>query len=388
MSTEATSTEATSTEATGPAAVVGATPASSSHGLVGLLRRRAKRRLAVGASPVRFSANDYRQSLRITFGALIGFVVSQLMGWNYGVFFTVFPMFLLGMVPVLNAHVVRQFLGNACLNVVEISLVVGLTQHLPAVMTVLAFAMFYGRFRLMAKGPWFLFGANGVLTLSIMLHFASYPTLDLFDLLTSNVVASVLAVGIAYLMHAIFPDVAPRPRPQPQPKSLSLQRHQTLMGAITATLSFAVFQSLDLRDSLSAQMATILILFALGYHGARASAQRRAIGTLLGCNLALVLQLILSTQSDHLMLVVSSYLIGLLLFAREHVIEGAGSGIGFGGLTTLGILFGQYLGPNQDLVYDAFYRFSSMCVALMATLVVMAVLHRLLNAWAPTRATD
>ncbi|MBN8411120.1 DUF2955 domain-containing protein [Halomonas litopenaei] len=331
--------------------------------------------------PSKLSRNDLRQCLRIAVGAWIGFLVSQLMHWNYGVFFTVFPMFLLGIIPVFNAHVVRQFLGNACLNVVEISLVVGLTQHLPAVMTGLVFLMFLGRFTLMARGPLFVFGANGVLTLSIMLHFSSYPDLDLFDLLTSNTVASLLAVAIAALMHSVFPDVDPRQPPPPQLKSVSLQRHQALIGAITATLSFLVFQLLDLRDSLSAQMATILILFALGYHGAKASAHRRAIGTLLGCNLALLLQLILFTKSSHLPLVLLAYGIGLLLFAREHVIEKAGSGIGFGGLTTLGILFGQYLRPNQDLVVDALYRFSSMCVALMATLVAMAVLHRLLDLW-------
>ncbi|SHL47432.1 DUF2955 domain-containing protein [Halomonas cupida] len=334
-----------------------------------------------GGTQSRLSANDLRQCLRIAIGASIGFLISKLMGWNYGVFFTVFPMFLLGMVPVINMHVVRQFLANACLNIVEVSLVVGLTQHMPVVMTGLVFMLFLWRFSLMASGPLFLFGANGVLTLSIMLHFASYPDLDLFDLLASNTLASVLAVLIAFLMHGLLPDRYPRQPPQPVVKSRELRRHQTLIGAITATLSFVVFQSLDLRDSLSAQMATILILFALGYHGARASARKRAIGTLLGCNLALVLQMVLFTQSDHLLLVMVSYFGGLLLFAREHILEGGGSGVGFGGMTTLGILFGQYLGPNQDLVLDALYRFSSMCVALLATLVVMAVLHRLLDRW-------
>ena len=336
----------------------------------------------------KLSDNGLRQCLRIAVGAWLGFLISQLMHWNYGVFFTVFPMFLLGIIPVFNAHVVRQFLGNACLNVVEISLVVGLTQHLPVVMTGLVFLMFLGRFTLMARGPLFVFGANGVLTLSIMLHFASYPDLDLFDLLASNSVASLLAVAIAALMHWLFPDVTPRQPPPRQAKTAALKRHQALIGALTATLSFLVFQLLDLRDSLSAQMATILILFALGYHGARMSAWRRAIGTLLGCNLALVLQLVLFTKSDHLLLVLLAYAIGLLLFAREHVIENAGSGIGFGGLTTLGILFGQYLRPDQDLVVDAVYRFSSMCVALLATLAVMAVLHRLLELWPAVSSRD
>nr|WP_081949097.1 DUF2955 domain-containing protein [Halomonas xinjiangensis] len=332
--------------------------------------------------------NGLSQCLRIACGGLLGFIISQAMGWNYGVFFTVFPMFLVGLVPVLNAHVVRQFFANALLNCIEVSLVVGLTRHMPPIMAGLAFALFYWRFRMMAKGPLFLFGANGVLTLSILLHFASYPQLSLSDLLASNLMASGLAVGIAALMYTVFPDRQPRgPFPR-QEKTPARIRHETLIGALTATLSFLVFQVFDLRDSLSAQMATILILFALGYPGAKLSAQRRAIGTLLGCNLAIVIQLVLYTQSQHFLLVLPLYWVGLLMFARLHVTEGGGSGVGFGGLTTLGILFGQSLSPQQDLIFSALYRFSSMCVALVATLAVMALLHRLLNAWQPTRVSE
>jgi len=335
--------------------------------------------------PHALGENDFRQCLRVACGAALGFVISQLMNWNYGVFFTVFPMFLLGIVPVLNGHVVRQFLGNALANCVEVSLVVGLTQHMPPVMLGFAFGLFYTRFRLMARGPFFLFGANGVLTLSILLHFASYPEVDLADLFASNVAASLLAVAIAGLMHVVFPDITPRQPPPKMAKTPSRIRHETLIGAMTVTLSFAVFQTFDLRDSLSAQMSTVLILFALGYPGARLSAGKRAVGTLLGCNLAVFAQLLLYTQSQHFMLVTLLYWLGLMLFSRMHILERAGSGVGFGGLTTLGILFGQSLSPHQDLIYSALYRFSSMCVAMALTVLVMALLDRLLNAWEPTR---
>lgn len=333
----------------------------------------------------RLDQNGLRQCVRVAGGGLLGFVVSQLMGWNYGVFFTVFPMFLLGMVPVLNAGIIRQFLANGSLNALEVSVVVGLLKHMPVVMTLVVLGLFLLRFSLMARGPLFLFGANGVLTLSILLHFASYPSVDLGDLLASNLMASVLAVFIAMLMHTLFPDTEPRQPPPRATKPLAQVRHETLLGGITATLSFVVFQVFDLQGSLSAQMATILILFTLGYQGARVSAAKRAVGTLLGCNLALAMQLILYTQSHHFLLVILLYWLGLMLFAREHILEGGGSGIGFGGLTTLGILFGQSLGPQQDLVYSALYRFASMSVALVATLVVMACVQRVLNRFAATR---
>jgi len=65
------------------------------------------------------SQNGLRQCLRVAGGGTLGFIISQLMGWNYGVFFTVFPMFLLGLVPVLNGSIIRQFLSNVSLNVLE-----------------------------------------------------------------------------------------------------------------------------------------------------------------------------------------------------------------------------------------------------------------------------
>nr|WP_298968559.1 DUF2955 domain-containing protein [uncultured Halomonas sp.] len=331
------------------------------------------------------SKNGLRQCFRVAGGGLLGFVVSQLMGWNYGVFFTVFPMFLLGMVPILNGHIIRQFLANISINVLEVSLVVGLLKHMPVVMTLAVMGIFLFRFNLMAKGPLFLFGANGVLTLSILLNFASYTNVDLSDLLACNLVASGLAVFIAMLMHTLFPDVEARKPPPRVTKTSSQIRHETLMGGLTATLSFVVFQVFDLQGSLSAQMATILVLFTLGYSGAKVSAAKRAVGTLLGCNLALLMQLLLYTQSHHFLLVVLLYWLGLMLFAREHIHEGGGSGIGFGGMTTLGILFGQSLGPQQDLVYSALYRFSSMSIALVLTLLTLACLHFAFNRWTPTR---
>ncbi|WP_416337850.1 DUF2955 domain-containing protein [Halovibrio sp. HP20-59] len=340
---------------------------------------------ARSASRPGLTQNGLRQCLRVAGGGMLGFVVSQLMDWNYGVFFTVFPMFLLGMVPILNGSIIRQFLTNVSFNVLEVTLVVGLLKHMPVVMTLVVLGMFLFRFNLMAKGTLFLFGANGVLTLSILLHFASYPSVDLSDLLACNLVASLLAVFIAMLMHTLFPDVEARKPPPRAAKPAAQIRHETLIGGLTATLSFVVFQVFDLQGSLSAQMASVLVLFALGYPGAQASAAKRAVGTLLGCNLALLMQLLLYTQSHHFLLVILLYWLGLMLFAREHIHEGVGSGIGFGGLTTLGILFGQSLGPQQDLVYSALYRFSSMSVALVLTLLVMACLHSVLNRWAPTR---
>ncbi len=54
-------------------------------------------------------------------------------------------------------------------------------------------------------------------------------------------------------------------------------------------------------------------------------------------------------------------------------------------MTTIGILFGQYLQPNQDLVYSDLYRITSVTFAVTVTVVVAWVIHRLLNLFPGTR---
>ncbi|MCV5233552.1 DUF2955 domain-containing protein, partial [Escherichia coli] len=75
----------------------------------------------------------------------------------------------------------------------EVGILGGLFGSHPVLMTLIAFGLFLYKFACMSKGSLFLFGANSVLSLSIMLHFASYPTTDLNDLIFSNLQANVLS---------------------------------------------------------------------------------------------------------------------------------------------------------------------------------------------------
>ena len=89
------------------------------------------------------------------------------------------------------------------------------------------------------------------------------------------------------------------------------------------------------------------------------------------------------------------YIVGLLLSAYattpgQHqwleILVGFGiAGTGFGVLTTFGILYGQSLSPQQDIIYSALYRFSSVVVAIALSLCVIYVVHSLLNKFQPTR---
>ncbi|MDG9785167.1 DUF2955 domain-containing protein [Metapseudomonas otitidis] len=328
--------------------------------------------------------NGLRQCLRLACGGTLGLFICKLMSWDNGSFFCVYPMLLLGLVPTLNAHLIRQFLAQAVLVSLETLVIYGLFGDRPLLIVPLVFLAFFWRFALMARGPLFLFGALGCVFLSMQLHFASYPDTHLYDLVASNLVAAGLTVLIAWLMFYCFPDAEPRaPRVLPE-KDLPSRRHEAVLGASLATLSFMLFQTLDLRDSLSAQIASILVLFPMHWHGIRFAGRIRALGTLLGCVIALSLQLLLYDHYDVLPLVTSLYWIAAFFCARVHVLEGA-QGVGFGALTTLAIVFGQYLTPSHDMMFSLAYRLSSVCVAVFVTLLAVFVLHRLLNRFAATR---
>ncbi|MEE1982463.1 DUF2955 domain-containing protein [Shewanella xiamenensis] len=331
------------------------------------------------------TANDLRQCLRIATGGTIGFTLCKLFGWSNGVFFTVTPMLLLGLVPVISGHAIRQLLASSAIAGLEVGLLGGFFGSHPGMMTPIVFLLFLYRFAAMSRGSLFLFGANGVLSLSIMLHFASYPGTDLNDLIFSNFWATGLSVIIAYLMTALWPDVEPRAAYQPGPKAPHRMRHEALLGASIATLSFLVFQIFDLRDSMSAQATTLLLLFPMHWNGALDYARKRAIGTLLGVSFGVMVQLFLYDWSGLLILIVPLLWLGLMLFAQAHVKEASGSGVGFGAMTTLGILFGQYLTPGNDLIFSALYRVSSIFVAIVATLFLCYLLHKLLNSFEATR---
>ncbi|MEL0168491.1 MAG: DUF2955 domain-containing protein [Pseudomonadaceae bacterium] len=335
-------------------------------------------------SKTHLDANDVRQCLRIAFGGTLGFLLCKVMGWNYGAFFVVQPILLLGMVPVINGHLVRQFVANMLVVTLGVLVVQGLFGDKPVPMTLLVMGMFALFFGQMSRGPNFFFGAMSVVNLSMQLHFASYPQADIGDIVASNLVSVCSTLFIALLMQVVFPDVAPRQARPAMLKSLSTRRHEVILATIVATLSYIVFQVFNLQSGLSAQVASILVLFPLNWRGAGPAGWNRALGTLVGCNLGLVVQLVLMDHFDLLPFVAAGLWVCLMLFARVHMLEG-GSGAGFAALTTMAILFGQYLTPRQDLFYSDLYRFWSLSLSVALSLSAVYLLHLLLDRFTATR---
>ena len=214
-----------------------------------------------------YTANDFRQTLRIVFAGMIALSISSFYNTSYGVFFVVYPIMLLSLVPVFNRHVAKQFIFSAALNCVEMIFIIGYLSQWPVIMTLVVFALYVMRFRFMSKGPLFLFGSMGVVCQSVMLNFMSYPTTNWHTLLFSNIEASIMAVCLSALMNYLLPDVEPRKPPPLIEKDDARVRHESLLSGTVATLIFVVFQISDLSDSLSALMAGILILFPMHYRG-------------------------------------------------------------------------------------------------------------------------
>ena len=77
--------------------------------------------------------------------------------------------------------------------------------------------------------------------------------------------------------------------------------------------------------------------------------------------------------------------LGLAFGARLHVMEKVGAGVGFASITTIGIMFGQNMHPDSDLVFSDLYRITSVTVSLVVTLTLVLLMHRLLNCFAATR---
>ncbi|ELO0975785.1 TPA: DUF2955 domain-containing protein, partial [Raoultella ornithinolytica] len=152
-----------------------------------------------------YTANDFRQTLRIAFAGMIALSISTFYDVQYGVFFVVYPLMLLSLVPVFNRHVARQFIFSAAVNCVEMVLIVGYLSQWPIVMTLVVFGLYVMRFRFMSQGPLFLLGSMGVVCQSTMLNFMSYPTSNWHTLLFSNMEACVMAVALSALMNYLIP---------------------------------------------------------------------------------------------------------------------------------------------------------------------------------------
>ncbi len=177
-----------------------------------------------------FASTPFNKVLRLAFGASLGLLLAKLTNSDqWGVFFTISPVLLLGLIPRLTPFVVLQYL-TANLLAGAMVLLYSWLGALSLVMTLLVFVYFLWLFRLMAKGALFVFAAIAIINGSIFLHFASYPSMDPGQMLGNALLAVLLALLIASSMIWLFP-VSEQPMQLPPGKTAFEQQQQSLGAA-------------------------------------------------------------------------------------------------------------------------------------------------------------
>jgi hypothetical protein len=333
------------------------------------------------------SANDWRQACRMTFGAFVGWALATLFAWPYAVYYAVYPLVLIGLAPAYDRHVALQFLASAPTGMIAAGLMVAALSAHPVVMTAAYLGFVLCCFGLMT-GPrkLFMYGAVSLAVCSALVHYGSYPYPQMAweELFWGAGGALVLSVVLYIVSFALFPDVEPRTPRIPPPRSPAQRRHLILLCTFGATGSFVFFQLFEMSDSLSAQMATVLILLGMTHDGIWTAGRSRLVGSVLGSVHAVLVQLLISSWTGFWPLTASAYLAGLLWFSAEHVRDRTGPGRGFAAVTALAILYGL-LGPSDDLIQNSLYRALSVVISISAMLVFISLLHSLLNRFPRTR---
>jgi hypothetical protein len=327
--------------------------------------------------------DGWRHARRIALASVAGLATAKLLGWPYGAFFAFYPIVLVGLVPALNVRAVLQFVASSAAGIAIANLLVILAQLSPVLATLLFFAVAARCFRMMALDRGFLFHALTILSTSLLVHLATYTQIVPRELYTAHVLATLLSVLFSVVVYTWLPERRVLPA-RIVVRTPALVRHQMLLGAICATASYVAFQVVDLRDSLSAQAASVLVLFPMTLAGGRWAACTRVAGTLLGSAYVLAMQLLLYTHVTRVLLLLPLYAAGVTLFATLHVRENSGSAVGLSAATAVAVLVGQ-LAPSADLYGISLYRFVSVFVAVCTMLLCIYLTHAVLNRFEATR---
>jgi Protein of unknown function (DUF2955). len=330
-------------------------------------------------------ANDWRQACRMAFSGFVGWSLATLLSLPYAAYYAVYPLVLLGLSPVYDRHVALQFIASAPTGMIAAGLLIGVFSTHPVVMTAayLGFALFC--FSVMTSPrKLFMYGAMCLAVCSGLVHYGSYPEMawqQLFWAIAGSLACSVVLYALSF---ALFPDVEPRAPRIPPRRTATQRRHLVLLCSLGATGSFAFFQLVELSDSLSAQMATVLILLGLTHEGIWSYGRTRIVGSVIGSIHASITQLLITHYSSFWPLTASALLVGLLWFSASHTRDKSGSMKGFSAVTALAILFGL-LSPTDDLIGNSLYRGVSVVISVSAMLVFISLLHYALNRFPSAR---
>ncbi|TXZ74684.1 DUF2955 domain-containing protein [Vibrio mimicus] len=315
---------------------------------------------------------------RIWFGCASGLALSMLFDWSYGFFAIMLPLFVLSRAERFQLTPLLMVAFSAVWTTLQATFLLEYFQFHPVLMTVAVGLFFLFKCIAMMNPNTYLFGYMGLLVGSIVLNFASYDFIDIEDFNVNLWVISLANIAICAMAFWLFPE----------PKSDEMQNamttpvksdldyiSQVAMGWIVAMSAFLLFQMADLYDSLSAQASIIIILTPMTLAGSMAMAKIRVIGTALGCLAGLAVQLILGGWYSNGLLFWLAFTIAMGPFCYLLTKGPIKSAIAFSAMSALAVPLTAIVPETKDAFFSILYRFSSIFVAVIATTMLMWVVH-------------
>lgn len=315
------------------------------------------------------------KTLRIWFGCSLGLAISMLMGWDFGFLGILLPLFVLSLCDQLNVPLLVIIFVGAVLAMLQASILWTLFSNSPLALLSAVGVVLMLKCKAMTKKKTFIIGYIGLIFISILLHLSSYDFVDMEDLSITIIVYCLLNMVICLLAYYIFPE--------PNSDSVEAQDEQeydakqVVIIWLTAMVTFVVFQTVDLFNSVAAHASILVILAPLTCTGAVKMAKVRVAGTGLGCIAGLAVQLILGLWYDNAFLYWLLFVIAMGGFCYWHTQGKIKSAIASSAMAALTVPLTTRLSPGeQDAFFAILYRFSSIFVAVVIAALFILFLHK------------
>lgn len=322
--------------------------------------------------------NDLQQIKRVLFGSYLGFILPKIFDWDYGTYFSLYPILIMGLSPVINAHIIRQFLFSGVFSV-AVAYFITVNSSVSIVTTItLSFSINVFCFWIMSTNTAFLAGAQSLISIHTLTHLGSYQSTNLSDVYTSVILATFITAAIVAISFYFFPDRHERTIIQKSVQSNIDNIKKTMLGSVVSSVSLMFFMLFDEKDSIAAQVSSLLVLFPINWNLIFHSSIKRIYGTIIGSSTALIIQVIVSVFNENIFIISFLYCFCIMLYTSAHIKENAGPAKWFVALTTLSVIVGMKT-MNSDISYSSLYRLTSVPIAIVVTIMITYIIHLVIN---------
>ncbi|MCK6263481.1 DUF2955 domain-containing protein [Vibrio sp. ZSDE26] len=321
------------------------------------------------------------KALRIWFGCSLGLAISMVLGWDFGFLTILMPLFVLGKIDHFHLPAMIMIFAAAVWTSLQITLLWEFFNIYPVILFILVGVAFLINSIAMTNQKTFLIGYMGLLLGSILLNFSSYTFMDIEELSITIIVACIANIVICSIAHWLFPEPEGKPSTE-EPKQAAPESDsaisriegmtQVAMVWSIAMFAFVVFQVFDLYDSAAANASILIILAPMTCIGILQMAKIRIIGTALGCVAGLAVQLTLGLWFENPFLYWLLFTIAMGPFCYWQTQGIAKAALSLSAMAALCVPLTSALAPGEsDAVFSILYRFSSIFIAVILSVLVM-----------------